>query len=366
MYQIQVPTTHTVQVIIGLPFNRVFVCVLRYKIVICIDWVRDCLYHKMLPFVRSAGDWVCPCGSTQFGDRPNCAKCDAPKSFGTVLHRGNMKCARKRKRRSKQPIKVQSTNGSIVHRLTRWSTYNPYGKNVKVVLEDKTWIATIVKVARNSRGAHIHSNTSKWKYYKINLGTQVPNTKEYLSISCDMRRTLQMVAEQCIQTALTEVCQYNNCLRKSGISGAVWTLPCGEAREICSLLYQPNGSLRQQIHKDGHRRFTKADAPDDIYFNYFLNVIVPMIGDIPTLCRGPDRELRGCDMCQNDEIRIFDGGVWHAGAANVTGEGVWKLFLGLVPDSNPTAGETPVFEEGTGKNMGKYKDRLILVADDSR
>lgn len=87
---------------------------------------------------------------------------------------------------------------------------------------------------------------------------------------------------------------------------------------------------------------------------------------IPTLCRGPDRELRGCDMCSNDEIRIFDGGVWHAGAANVTGKGVWKLFLGLVPASNPTAGDTPVFEDGAGKNMEKYKDRLVLVADDSR
>jgi hypothetical protein len=92
---------------------------------------------------------------------------------------------------------------------------------VKVVMEEKTWIATLLKAARNSWGAHIHSNTSKRKYYKINLGTQVPNNMEYLSISCDMRRTLEMVAEQCIQAALTEVCQYNNCLRTSGTSGAV-------------------------------------------------------------------------------------------------------------------------------------------------
>ncbi len=56
-----------------------------------------------------------------------------------------------------------------------------------------------------------------------------------------------------------------------------------------------------------------------------------MIGDIPTLCRGPGRDLRGCEMYTSDEIRIFDGGVWHAGAANVSGKGVWKLFVGLVP-----------------------------------
>ena len=43
MFQIQVPTTHTVQVLIRLPFHRVFVCVLRYNIVILIDRVRDCL-----------------------------------------------------------------------------------------------------------------------------------------------------------------------------------------------------------------------------------------------------------------------------------------------------------------------------------
>jgi hypothetical protein len=175
-----------------------------------------------------------------------------------------------------------------------------------------------------------------------------------------------MVAQQCIQTALTEVCQYINCVRTSGPNGAVWTLPCGDAREICSLLYQPNGSLQQAVHKDGHTRFTKHGAPDDVYFSYFLNVIVPLIGGIPTLCRGPGRDLRGCEMCTSDEIRIFDGGVWHAGAANVSGKGVWKLFVGLVPASNPTAGDTPVFEDGAEKNMGKYKDRFILVSDDSR
>ena len=38
-----------------------------------------------------------------------------------------------------------------------------------------------------------------------------------------------------------------------------------------------------------------------------------------------------------------------------------EAFLGLVPYDNPTAGDTPVFEDGAGKNLAKYKDRLILV-----
>ncbi len=43
IFQIQVTTTHTVQVLIRLLFHRVFVCVLPYNIVILIDRVRDCL-----------------------------------------------------------------------------------------------------------------------------------------------------------------------------------------------------------------------------------------------------------------------------------------------------------------------------------
>ncbi len=93
---------------------------------------------------------------------------------------------------------------------------------------------------------------------------------------------------------------------------------------------------------------------------------MPLVGDVPTLCRGPDRKLRGCALCTSNQIRIFNGGVWHAGAANTSGCDVWKLFIGLVPANNPTAGETHVFENGAGKSMGKYKDRLILVSDDSR
>ena len=38
--------------------------------------------------------------------------------------------------------------------------------------------------------------------------------------------------------------------------------------------------------------------------------------------------------------------------------------MGLVPSDNPTAGETPVFEDGAGKSLAQYKDRLILVCSE--
>jgi hypothetical protein len=147
-------------------------------------------------------------------------------------------------------------------------------------------------------------------------------------------------------------------------TGAVWKLPCGDAHEIYSLLYQPHGSERQAIHRDGHARYAKPENPNDYFHNYFRNVIVPMHGDIPTLFRGPGRLLGACASCDNNEIRIFNGGVWHAGDANNSGEGVWKLFLGLVPHDNPTAGETPVFEDGASKSLAKYNDRLILITSE--
>ena len=176
----------------------------------------------------------------------------------------------------------------------------------------------------------------------MNLGTQHTSGSKYMALSTKLRRTLQTVAAQCVQKALEDVAQYTNCARIECATGAMWKLPCDDAQEICSLLYQPHGSERQAVHKDGHTRYAKPDNTNDFFFNYFLNVIVPMHGDIPTLFRGPHRRLGACASCKSDEIRIFDGGIWHAGDANNSGKGVWKLFLGLVPHDNPTAGDTPL------------------------
>jgi hypothetical protein len=120
-----------------------------------------------------------------------------------------------------------------------------------------------------------------------------------------------------------------------------------------------------EASKDGHARYAKPENHNDYFHNYFLNVIVPMHGDIPTLFRDPARQWGACPSCGNNEIRIFNGGLWHAGDANKSGKGVWKLFLGLVPHDNLTAGETPVFQDGAGNSLAKYyKDRLILITSE--
>jgi hypothetical protein len=106
------------------------------------------------------------------------------------------------------------------------------------------------------------------------------------------------------------------------------------------------------------------DTPDKIMYAYFLNILVPLVGDVPTVFLSPQRKLQKGPTCGPDMIRIFNGGLWHGGDANNTGTGVWKLFLGLVPGNHPTAGDFPVFEAHAGKNLAEEKQRVILVADD--
>ena len=316
----------------------------------------------MAKFVTRAGDWLCLCAAPNFATEMTCAKCDEPQSKGTILDASNMRCRRKRKSKClKVPISSQEINGPLFKRLSAWSLMNPFGKNVHLDMGPKNWIPQLLQAAHKVHGAHIHSSSSKWIFFEMNLGTQHASGSKYMPLPTKLRRTLQTVAAQCVQKALEDVAQYTNCARIECATGAMWKLPCGDAQEICSLLYQPHGSERQAVHKDGHTRYAKPDNTDHFCFNYFLNVIVPMHGDIPTLCRGPNRSLGACASCKSDEIRIFNGGVWHAGDANNSGEGVWKLFLGLVPHDNPTAGETPIFEDGAGKSGAAYKDRLILI-----
>ena len=75
--------------------------------------------------------------------------------------------------------------------------------------------------------------------------------------------------------------------------------------------------------------------------------------------------MHASSICAIDEIRVFNGGAWHAGAANNTREGVWKLFLGLMPDNYRALGNHPLFEDGVGKDAAKQKERVLLIADNA-
>ena len=73
--------------------------------------------------------------------------------------------------------------------------------------------------------------------------------------------------------------------------------------------------------------------------------------------------MHASPMCGENEIRIFNGGIWHAGAGNDSGTGVWKLFLGLVSIKNPTAGDFPLLAASAGKSSCEEMDRSFLLAD---
>jgi hypothetical protein len=116
---------------------------------------------------------------------------------------------------------------------------------------------------------------------------------------------------------------------------------------------------RSTFHIDGHR-------PDTLLYNFFLNVLVlvPLVRDVPTVFRDPHNKIHVCPTCGPDMIRIFNGVQWHAGDANNTGNGVWKIFLGLVPGNHPSAGDFPILENTSSKSLREEKGRIVLVADD--
>ena len=320
--------------------------------------------RKRPGFVMRKGNWNCKkCGFHNFGSRNVCKECGDDKSNGLILDRSNMRCVRWRKKPKKKAQVMSSERGPLYKRIKEWSSENPYGRVLKVEM-DKTILAQyLIQRGMKSPGVRIHSQSSKWTYFKLQLGTLASKGYEWLKISQDAKRMLNVIAHKCISTALSAVAQYNDCDRTLGLHGAVWSMPCGRAFELCSLIYQPKGSLQQWVHKDGHQRYALPDNESILYYSYFLNVIVPLKGDIPTLFRGSDRKLHASSSCGNDEIRVFNGGAWHAGAANETGKGVWKLFLGLVPENYIALGSFPIFEDDVGKSAAKEKDRILLIAD---
>lgn len=319
--------------------------------------------RKRPGFVTRKGNWDCHCGYHNFADRTLCNKCGDDITNGKILDKTNMSCRRWRKKKKKKESGMFDSDITLCSKMKEWSVGNPYGKVVKVEIDKSKWPQYLIQRGTIVNGVSIHSHVSKWKYFKLNLGTGTLKDDEWLEINIDAKCMLNTVARQCITAALSVVAQYNDCDRTLGLDGAVWNMPCGRAFELCSLIYQPIGSLQQWVHKDGHNRYALPENDGIFYKSFFVNVIVPLKGDIPTLFRGSDRKLHASSTCEMNEIRVFNGGAWHAGAANNTREGVWKLFLGLVPDNYRALGNHPIFEEGVGKDAAKQKERTLLIAD---
>jgi hypothetical protein len=319
---------------------------------------------KRPPYVCRKGNWNCPCGYHNFADKIVCEECGGNITNGIIMDQKTMTCRRWRKKKKKKTEGMSYDKITLYTRLKEWSEVNPYGKVVKVEMNKCKWPQDLIQHGTRSNGSYIHTQTSKWKYFKINMGTATPLGKDWLRLNQDIKCMLNIVAQKCISIALSDVAQYKDCDRTVGSHGAVWSMPCGRASELCSLIYQPKGSLQQLVHKDGHQRYALPEDESIVFNSYFLNVIVPLQGDIPTLFRGNDRKLHASSCCAMDEVRVFNGGAWHAGAANDTSEGVWKLFIGLVPDNYRSNGDHPIFEDGVGKDAAKEKDRILLIADD--
>ena len=317
---------------------------------------------KTKGLVIRKGDWCCTCTHINIARRLKCQLCEGPKKCGTILDKTNLKCCQRRKGKKKgQVSKPSPTN--LYEKLRAWSERNPLGINVNVVLHDKSWVDSLLECVGPTSGAHIHTNTSKWKFFKLNLSAGITDIGEWLTVSAATRLNLASVAEICLSAALLEVAEYTDCSRVTKDNGVTWTLPCGEAAEICSLIFQPKGSGKQRIHQDGHKRYCLPGAEDMYYNSFFLNVILPLRGDdIPTLFRGNDQKLIASERCYENQMRVFNGGSWHAGAANNSEQDVWKLFLGLVPANHASAGEFPIFADG-GKSLAKEKGRYVLLAD---
>ena len=123
---------------------------------------------KTKGLVLRKGDWCCTCTHINIARRLKCQLCEGPKKCGTILDKTNLKCCQRRKGKKKgQVSKPSPTN--LYEKLRAWSERNPLGINVNVVLHDKSWVDSLLECVGPTSGAHIHTNTSKWKFYKLNL-----------------------------------------------------------------------------------------------------------------------------------------------------------------------------------------------------
>jgi hypothetical protein len=160
--------------------------------------------------------------------------------------------SRRRRKAKNKPNRLTVAPTNVVEFLAAWSISNPYGKNVRVPTLSGAWAESVLEAVKPCSGAHIHTIESQWKISKIHLGSNQPEHGAWLPISPKLQQELTSVAKVCLSAALLEVANYADCAREQKHNGAVWTLPCCDAAEICSVIYQPQGAMQQRLHKDGH------------------------------------------------------------------------------------------------------------------
>jgi hypothetical protein len=109
----------------------------------------------------------CKCGFHNFQTRLNCMSCNTSKSYGTILNKTNMKW-----RKSKKKTTIPVTSNNLVGKLVTWWRLHPCGRTVSVPLHTNLWVETLLNsVLPSAMDAHVHHTiTSKWKFFKINLG----------------------------------------------------------------------------------------------------------------------------------------------------------------------------------------------------
>ncbi len=94
-----------------------------------------------------------------------------------------------------------SDDSTLYTRMKEWSEVNPHGKVVKVEIDKSIWPQYLIRRGTESSGVYIHNLESKWKYFKLNMGTATLKGDESLEISQDAKSTLNIIARQCISTA---------------------------------------------------------------------------------------------------------------------------------------------------------------------
>ena len=152
--------------------------------------------------------------------------CAKGKAEGVVMTSTNMTCRRghgakgkaerkgRRRKRKSRKFKTATTNVDTALRpytlpnlLREWSRLHPYGMTTKVDVE-KEWRLSLINRATTTVGAHIHTSTSLWKYFKINLGTARMKHREWLTVPEVTLCKLNVAAEQYLAKALSVVANY--------------------------------------------------------------------------------------------------------------------------------------------------------------
>ena len=106
-------------------------------------------------------------------ERPTESPTESPADItnGQIMDKTTMTCRRWRKKKKKKTEGMSNDEITLYTRLKEWSKVNPYGKVVKVEMNKCKWPQYLIQHGTSSKGSHIHTQTSKWKYFKINLGT---------------------------------------------------------------------------------------------------------------------------------------------------------------------------------------------------